>query len=331
MPSESTKTVLVTGASGFVGLNVVEHLLTIGQTVVALSVDEFPAEASGEFADLPGQLQIVRADVTDAAAVAELSADANAVIHGAAVTASDEGGSAAAGRMIEVNIDGTRAVLEAARRHERISRVVYVSSGAVYGASTFGIDALSEDTRPRPSSLYGLTKLASELLVSQHAVLHGTETVSARISAVFGPWEHDSGVRDSLSPMYQLARAAQLDRPVIVGEFQPRNWLYARDAAVALVRLAIGRPPLHGLYNISPDVWTTPRAWAERLAAEYPTWGKHRLNAEKGGTLTYDSSPERPRAAVDNRRIRGEVPNWPSHDPDRAFDDYLGWLRRHGP
>ena len=67
-------TILVTGAGGFVGLNVVERLLTDGHTVVALGNRPLPSIARDHFSVLPGQLHPVTADVRDGWTVAGVPA-----------------------------------------------------------------------------------------------------------------------------------------------------------------------------------------------------------------------------------------------------------------
>ena len=111
--------------------------------------------------------------------------------------------------IVDVNVGGTQSILDACDA-SGVPRLVYVSSGAVYGDLTF-VDAeeLVETTCVAPTGLYGITKLAGEQLVRRHGELHPLETITTRLSAVFGPWEYQTGVRDFMSPMLQLAAAAR--------------------------------------------------------------------------------------------------------------------------
>ncbi len=326
MLSESSPTVLVTGASGFVGLNVVELLLSSGHEVLAVSHDEFPPAAFAEFSGLDGSLTATVADVRNVETISEMASSADIVIHGAAITVSDDHEQVTGDRMLDVNIGGTRALLEAARLGIGVDRVVYVSSGAVYGDATFGVEPVTEDTPAHPTSLYGLSKLTSELLVKQHGALYDVATVSARLSAVFGPWERDTGVRDSLSPMYRMAVAAQRGEAMRMGRFAPRNWLYARDAARAITHLAVGPAPQHHLYNVTPTEWCDPGEWANQLLERNPYLDSTQPNES---AQRFDGEPGRRRAPVDNSRLRSELPDWPLFSPSEAFADYLAWLERH--
>ena len=109
--------VLVTGGSGFVGLNVVEALLARGDSVVAASNDELPVYAKQVLGRLPGTLHTVRVDVADAAAVHDLFAQhrPEAVIHAAVITAGEGRELTGLDRVVDVNIKGTAHVLAAAR------------------------------------------------------------------------------------------------------------------------------------------------------------------------------------------------------------------------
>ena len=330
-PSDPATTALVTGASGFVGLNCLEHLLAAGHRVVALATGRLPGVAAEVFAALPGTLRFVSIDVRDGSALQDLIPEerVTTVIHAAAITAGEERERSQATRIVDVNVRGTQAVLDACRV-AAVGRIVYVSSGAVYGAAALGDDPIDETTIPNPQTIYGITKLAGERLTKRHGEVHGADVVTARLSAVFGPWERDTGVRDFLSPLYQLALAARHGRSITVpDEDAGRNWLYARDAAAALAGLAVGPVPEHSLYNVTPSTSFALRPWVERLQAAYPGLSPSSPRHGETAELRFDVDPGRRRAPVDNTRLRAELGDWPRYPPQRAFDDYLAWLQNH--
>jgi UDP-glucose 4-epimerase len=154
--------------------------------------------------------------------------------------------------------------------------------------------------------------------------LHNASVVIARLSAVFGPWERDTGVRDSLSPMLVIARAHHQAATRIAGSFAPRNWLYSRDAAAALCGLALAPELAHELYHVTPTDWSEPMQWAHHLGFEIADAAipDEEAVVELGG----DS---RRRAPMANDRIRALLPDWPAHGPEEAFSDYAEWLRVH--
>lgn len=144
--------VLVTGASGFVGLNVVEALLARGDEVAAFGDVGMPERARAAFGALPGRCVEALGDVRDERTVAR-AFEAHApqkVVHAAALTPGPRTERAMAAAAVEVNVLGTLRVLEAAAR-SRVERVVLLSSAAVYGDSGFGAAPLDEaETPPRP-------------------------------------------------------------------------------------------------------------------------------------------------------------------------------------
>ena len=184
--------ILVTGASGFVGVNLVEALRARRHEVV-----EFSLEKGG--------------DVTDTKLLEKLMRDERieALWHGAAITAGAEREKREAGRILEVNTLATVRALEAAAR-AGVRRFVYPSSSAVYGSTAFeGAGPVREDEPLRPLNLYGISKVAAEGAVLRLAPALGVEVAAGRINAVFGPWERDTGLRDTLSPHLQLAALAR--------------------------------------------------------------------------------------------------------------------------
>ena len=260
-------TLYVTGAGGFVGLNILEAALGDGQAVCAISDRPLFAPALRVLERLPGSLDIVIADVRDPKALASAFARhrPSAVIHAAAITLGPGGTIAPAERVVDVNIVGTEQVMEAAVA-AGARRFVYPSSVAVYGAAPFRA-AVTEETPPEPAGLYGFTKLASERLLTAAARTRGFELAVGRIVATFGPWEHDTGVRETLSPPFQLACRALDGLPASMPKGGARDWTYSPDIARALLTLASAPSLPRTVYNISAsDLWH-PSRLAAALAA----------------------------------------------------------------
>jgi UDP-glucuronate 4-epimerase len=171
-----SETILVTGASGFVGLNIVEALLARGDHVVALSHDALPAVAAAAFARLPGRLEAITADIATPRLLGETirAHGIGAAIHLAAITYGAQQDLRGTSRVLDVNAIGTLAMFEAAVAH-RLRRVVYASSTAVYGEAPLHEATLDEDTAPRPFTLYGITKLLGERMMDHFRALHGLD------------------------------------------------------------------------------------------------------------------------------------------------------------
>jgi len=318
--------VVVFGGTGFVGLNVAEALLAAGDDVVLLDRGVPPAAAEAAFADLPGRLTARIGDVRDTSAIADAVIGADAAVYGAAIT-SDAAREAADPRaVLEVNLMGWLAVVEAAHRHG-LSRLVNLSSAGAYGAAAFGEGALDETaTAADPVTLYGLTKFASERLGARLAELWPVEVVSLRLSAVFGPWERATGVRDTLSPPFQVMRAALLGEPVRLERADRRDWVYAPDVARA-VQAALHHPaPAHALYNVGPgDTWELA-AWAEHLAAHHFPGLEAMIDPTAATVASHMARPRQP-LAVD--RLRDDLGVRTRFGLVESADDYAAWAKAH--
>lgn len=311
--------VLVTGASGFVGVNLLAALVARGHEVVAFSADAVPAAAG-----LAGKITELTGDVCDSAALKRLMRERGieAVWHGAAITAGAEREKREASRIVEVNLLATVRALEAAAR-AGVRRFVYPSSSAVYGDTAFGDGGpVAEDAPLRPLNLYGITKAAAEAAVLRLAPALGLEACAGRINAVFGPWERDTGLRDTLSPHLQLANFAKEGKEAVLAPNAERDWVYAPDAADAFVVMleAQAVPPV--AMNISMD-----RLWPLETMARALPGLKWRYPGQGGQTnLHYGGPIDPPRRALPPVRIRDLLGWTPTHSPESACADYARHL-----
>lgn len=319
---------LVTGATGFVGINIVEALLARGDEVVAFGQGGLPANAQAAFASFGQQLQVLEGDVRDAACVEALFAGRRVarLVHAAVITAGVEREKRDATAIVEVNVAGTARVLEAARRNG-VGRIVHVSSGSAYGRSLFECARLYEDETPdRPETMYQITKFAGERTALRLRALHGLDLVCVRLGSVIGPWERDTGVRDTLSTHFQLARmAAQGGSAILPQREYRRDWVYSRDVAAGIVALLEAPAPAHTLYNLSSDrAWGGLARWCERLKAIYGGF-EYRV-AAAGERSNLGIAEQQDRGVMDIGRIVRDIGYTPRFGPDEAYDDYARWL-----
>ena len=325
-------TVLITGGNGFVGVNLAELLVERGIDVVTLSRGPLPPGALEALATGPGRLSVAAGDVRDEEALVALMAEhrVTQVFHAAIVTAGPDRERSDSGTIVDVNVMGTRATLEAARR-SGVRRFVYASSGAVYGDIRYGPEPVGEDACPEPATMYGITKYSGELLVRRYGELWGFETVSARINAVFGPWERDTGSRDTLSPIMAAAAVALRGGHARVGPGSPQDWIYSRDVAIAAAAL-LDHPGLrHQVYNIAPGTAWDIDSWLDLLVERFPGFSYEMVATD--ADVPQFTDPTRVRTPVRVGRIGEVVPGFPTFDRDAAFADYLDWLevtRLHG-
>lgn len=184
--------VLVTGAAGFIGSHLAARLVARGDQVVGVdNFDPFysPADKRRNVAGLEetGRFRLVEADIRDLASPSALddhAAGADAVVHLAA-RAGVRPSLADPLLYSQVNLDGTVAVLEAARRLGA-RRFVFGSSSSIYGSNT-RIPFSEGDPVERPISPYAATKRGGELLCHTWHHLYGMSVVALRFFTVYGP------------------------------------------------------------------------------------------------------------------------------------------------
>ncbi len=319
-------TTLVTGAAGFIGLNVVEQLLAAGQPVLAHSLGPLPPAALAAFAGLPGKLDVVTGDVCDVAGLRRAFAahPVARVLHTAALTVGPGVAGAAAVPAFTVNVGGTHAVLQVAREHG-VRRIVLTSSTAVYGESPFQDAPLTEAAQPTPLTVYGYTKVAAEALVEQGAAF-GLEPVIARLTAIYGPWEHDTGVRATLSPPFQIARAALLGEPIVLAAGGQRDWTSSTAIAQALVTLLFAATPAHRVYNLGVGHTWHPAALCEALARRLPGLDWRVGQPGEAPSIAYNDDLQRPRVSPP-APTRFEAEFGPVFaEPRAAVDAYADWV-----
>ncbi|MGD9695171.1 MAG: NAD-dependent epimerase/dehydratase family protein [Thermoleophilia bacterium] len=165
MSTDAPKTVLVTGAAGYVGGALVRRLLADGETrVIGVDAAEMAHGVDGvrEILDHP-RLEFVRGDVRDTAALLPLLRRADAVVHLAAIVG-DPAGRRDPDLTRAVNVDASIALADAAAENE-VGHFIFVSTCSNYGVSDAGT-LVGEDADLNPVSLYAETKVAVERYLS---------------------------------------------------------------------------------------------------------------------------------------------------------------------
>ena len=321
--------VLVFGGTGFVGLNIAVALLESGHAVTLFDRAGLPPAAATEFADHADRLTAIQGDVTDRQLVEEvIAAGYQAIILGAAITAGPEREATDPETILRVNLLAQLPILTAARR-SGVERIINLSSAAAYGTSAFQNAPLDEETPCDPVSLYAITKFASEKVAVRLAALWQCEIISVRLSAVFGPWERATGVRDTLSAQAQILAAMQGGREAVLVRPGVRDWIYAVDVAEAVTLLIEAERPKHPLYNISTGVEWSALQWGGALAALHP--GLICRLAEAGEAPTVDLHSLADRASLSVARMAQEF-GWRARFgcADSAADLSRWWTEHRG-
>lgn len=247
--------ILVTGAAGFIGFHVAKALLERGERIIGVdNLNEY-YDVRLKQARLDQLLALrgftfLKLDVADrngVFAMVERHKDLRSVIHLAAqagVRYSLENPYA----YIDANVSGTLVILEAARRIENLTAMIYASSTSVYGANRkqpFSV----EDRVDQPVSLYAATKRSCELIAHAYSHLYGLPAIGLRFFTVYGPW----GRPDMAAFLFTRAILAGEPIKVFNEGRMARDFTYIDDIVAGTIA-AHDRPPAEGvphrIYNL---------------------------------------------------------------------------------
>ena len=228
---------LITGAAGFLGSSLANHLAREGHQVRGL--DDL---STGDPQALAPDVHFTRGDVSDRPKLWTLLQEVDVVYHLAARVSVPE--SVLYPRDYNsVNVGGTVALMEA-MRDVGVRRVVLASSGAVYG--DLADQPLKETTIPAPRSPYAVSKLSAEYYVRTIGGLWGIETVSLRIFNAYGPGQHLPASHPPVVPHF-LKQALRGGSLVVHGDGgQTRDYVFVDDVVSAMVAAATA-PNINGL------------------------------------------------------------------------------------
>jgi dTDP-glucose 4,6-dehydratase len=238
---------LVTGGAGFIGSSFVRYALRTRRDMEIVNYDLLTYAGNlrnlDEVASDP-RYTFVRGDIADQHRLEDVFAEHrfDALVNFAAETHVDRS-ILDSSPFIRTNIEGTRCLLEAARRH-RVPRFVQISTDEVYG-SLGATGAFREDTPLDPTSPYSASKAAADFLVLAYYRTYRVPAVITRCSNNYGPYQFP----EKLIPV--LITNAMEDRPLpIYGDgMHVREWIFADEHSRA-VMMALEQGTPGQIYNI---------------------------------------------------------------------------------
>lgn len=255
MTGGTSRTVLVTGAAGFIGAAVAQALLARGDAVIGIDNLNDYYEVALKQARLArltphAKFDFHQIDISDRDRMLKLAADFPGITHivHLAAQAGVRYSLVNPYAYVTSNVMGQVVMLETARALPGLKHFVYASSSSVYGANTKTPFAVG-DAVEKPSSLYAATKRADELFGHAYAHLYGIPSTGLRFFTVYGPWG-----RPDMAPIL-FAKAISAGEPIRVfnhGEMW-RDFTYIDDIVDGVVRTLDHTPaatPPHALYNL---------------------------------------------------------------------------------
>ncbi len=261
--------ILVTGALGFFGLNLVRFLAAQnGVTVIATDRRHPTAEQIRFLQPVADRVGIKSLDIQDRSAIHTLLTQQRIshIVHAAALTPTPEQEAQQPTAIVDVNLGGTINILDAASQCNALQRLILASSSGVYGASSALLGGTQPEEGPlQLNNLYSITKRSTELLLERYSQLSGISMAAVRLPPLYGPLERSSVSRPRLSAVGQLMAALQEGRALrVAGPTVSRDWTYMVDGAAAVLALLQAPQLSHAVYNVSCGV-AVP--WREVVAA----------------------------------------------------------------
>ena len=323
------KTILVTGATGLIGYNLIHALVYVntvkelGMTLLALVRDEKKAEERfGDFLSATSAMELIVGSVE---CLPEITRHIDYIVHGASQTSSKSFVDAPV-ETIMTALNGTVSLLKLARS-KHISGMVYLSSMEVYGHPERGHKVRESDACALSSldvrNSYPISKLQCESLCHCYASEYGVPVTIARLTQTFG-----AGVSPKDGRIFAyFGKCVKEKRDIVLktkGETE-RSYLYTADAVTAILTLLL-KGESGEAYNIADEeTYCSIAQMAERLAAEHGIRVRYKLEDERANgypTALYmdlDTSKLRTLGweVMPGNNMRGGV-NWMYHRMIRA-------------
>ncbi len=307
----SPRHILVTGAAGFVGGHLVQHL--------AANHDVVAWTRSTPLAEIAGLARWQRVDLLDRAAVRQAIRDVrpDVVYHCAGDSRVVQSWNDTARKLAD-NVLATHFLFDALRRAEVSCRVLVPGSGTVYAPSDRPI---TEDGAIAPASPYAVSKLAQEQLGLRAVAEDDLDVIVTRSFNHTGPRQTPAFVAPSIARQIALIEQGALEPTIRVGNLEPRRDLTdVRDVVRAYVALMDSGTP-RTIYNVASGQGRTIGSILEALIS------RARVPVKVETDPVRLRSEDTPAIVGDSTRLRRATGWQPELSFDRMLDDLLEYWR----
>jgi UDP-glucose 4-epimerase len=243
------KSILVTGGAGFVGSNIVDRLSPDNKVTI---LDNLFSGSLSNLEKSKDRITFIKGDVLDKELVKKTVADVDYIFHLAAHVGNIRSLNDPYFDM-DVNIRGMLNLLEACR-DSKVRRLVYSSSGAIFGEAKYL--PIDEDHPLNPESPYAVSKMAAEKYAFTFYKVYGVPTASVRYFNIYGPRQDTSEYANAISIFLGKTRDGQ---PLTVfgdGE-QTRDFVFVQDVVNANLLAATQPAAVGEIFNIGTGIATS--------------------------------------------------------------------------
>lgn len=302
------KNVLITGGAGFIGSNLIKHLITEGNSVTVL--DNYMSGYKSNLDPYP-MVRIIEGDVRDRSAVEKAMQSAEVVFH----LAASVGNKRSIDNPVtdaEINAIGTLNILEAARK-EGVRKIVVSSSAGIFGE--LKTMPIREDHPIEPDSPYGCSKLYEEKICLSYAKLYDIEAVALRYFNVYGPNQRYDAYGNVI-PIF-VFRMLQNESLKIFGDGeQTRDFIHVDDVVQANIKAAdsIG---VSGAFNIASGTRVTINRLVDIITKDNINPVKIEYGSERPGDVRH--------SLADISLAHERINFTPSVDLEKGIAEYVKW------
>jgi len=323
--------VMVTGGNGWVPSHVVRRLAARGETVVSYDLMEPDHLLHDLLGPLASRVVWEPGDVTDRRRLAEACRDhgVTSIVHMAAITPRFEREQREPERIVDVNLGGTVNALEVARALPGFGRFLYVSSCAVWG-DVPGADVLDEDSPANGTTLYAITKLASERTTLRYGELFRMDVAAVRPANVYGPMERVTPGYVGATQLREMLRIHHAGEEIRVTSLEGPwlDWTHVEDTAEGIERVWAADDLPHRVYSLTCgrlfSIGDVLRTWQEILP-------DLRYRVAPAGEENYRTSGDAPGPVPSNARLAADLGWVPSIPFGEGMRQYLEWIALNGP
>jgi dTDP-glucose 4,6-dehydratase len=318
------RTILVTGAAGFIGSNFVRMLRNRDEDVKVIALDKLTYAGNlANLKDLPGdpaKLVFFRGDICDKKAVEGLWNDhgIHEVVHFAAESHVDRS-ILDSGPFVQTNIVGTQVLLDVARA-KGVDKYLQVSTDEVYG--TLPEDQLevkfTEETALQPNSPYSASKAAGDCLVRSYFHTFHMPVLTTRCSNNYGPYHFP----EKMIPLFVTNLMEGKKVPLYGDGMNVRDWLYVEDHCDGIWTV-LNKGRFGEVYNIGGHNEIPNRRITEIILKE--------MGKDWDANVQYvkDRPGHDRRYAIDAGKIQRELGWTPKHKFEEAIMTTIQWYRDH--
>ena len=317
------RTILVTGAAGFIGSNFVRMLLERGEDVRLVALDKLTY--AGNLANLQDlladkRLVFIRGDICDPQFVLKVWEEHSVqeVVHFAAESHVDRS-ILSSGPFVQTNVAGTQVLLDVAKA-KGVQRFLQVSTDEVYG--TLPEDRpdvrFTEETPLQPNSPYSASKAAADCLARAYYHTFRLPVLITRCSNNYGPYQFP----EKLIPLFVTNLIEGKKVPLYGDGLNVRDWLHVEDHCQA-VWTVLNKGSIGDVYNIGGNNELTNRKITETVLREMgKSW-------DQWVQYVTDRPGHDRRYAIDASKIKGELGWQPRHRFEQAIKSTIEWYRSH--